>query len=249
MLKVVKNIIGLTIFLSCTLHSFSQDENNLWKGNKSYQDRQYNKAQESYQNSLELLPSDEATYNMANTLYKQQKYADAAKLFKSVADQTDDKDLKAEAFHNLGNSYLKSKELDKGIEAYKNALRNNPNDEETRYNLSYALKMKQEQEKKDDDQKKDDKKDDQKDKDKEDQQQDKDKQDENKDQDKEQNQDQQDEQKQDQEQQQEEKPQPNEISKEDAERLLDNLENEEEKTQEKMQKKKRKSNVKIENDW
>ena len=247
--RMFKHIVLLAILFSCSAISFSQDKNNLWKGNQSYEDRQYDKAQESYQSSLELLPSDDATYNMANTLYKQQKYADAAKLFESVANQTEDKNFKAEAFHNLGNSYMKSKELDKGIEAYKNALRNNPNDEETRYNLSYALKMKQEEEKEDqdqdknDDQDKDENQDKEENQDKQDQQKNEDEQDKD---DQEQNQDKQDQQ----DQQDEEQPQQNEISKEDAERLLENLENEEEKTQEKVQMKQRKSsNVKIENDW
>jgi len=67
-----------------------------------------------------------------------------------------------EAIHNLGNSYLGTGQPDKAIEAYKNALRNNPTDHETRYNLALAKKMKQEQDKnkpKDGDKNKEDKKD------------------------------------------------------------------------------------------
>ena len=48
--------------------------------------------------------------------------------------------------HNLGNSYLKENKLEQAIEEYKSSLRLNPNDEETRYNLAYAQKMKQQQE-------------------------------------------------------------------------------------------------------
>jgi len=238
--------IILYIFSGTVL--LAQDANQAWKGNKAYEGRDYELALESYVRSLELSPSTTASYNMANSLYRQKKYEEAGKIYQSVAGQLEDKNDRAHAYHNLGNTYLKTKELDKGIEAYKQALRINPTDEDTRYNLSYAMKLKKEQE--EEEQKKDDQKDDQdKNEDQEKDQQDQDKQDQQDEQEnKEQEQNQQDQEQQKEEQQQQ--PQPNEISKQDAERILENMENEEEKTQDKVRKQKRKSsNVKIENDW
>lgn len=238
------------ILFALTSHLLlAQDANQAWKGNKAYEERSYEDAQESYSRSLELSPSTTASYNLANSLYRQKKYEEAGKIYQSVAGQLEDKEDRAQAYHNLGNTYLKTKKIDEGIAAYKQALRNNPTDEDTRYNLSYAMKLKkeQEEEEKKDQDKKDEQKDDQEkneDQKKDKQDQDKQEQDEKKDQD----QDKQDQDQQKEEQQQQ--PQPNEISKQDAERILENMENEEEKTQEKVRKQKRKSsNVKIENDW
>ena len=76
---------------------------------------------------------------------------------------------KHKAFHNLGNVFMKEKNYTEAVEAYKNALRNNPSDDETRYNYALAKKMLKENPPKDDKDKKDDKKDKDKDKDKKDQ--------------------------------------------------------------------------------
>ena len=50
--------------------------------------------------------------NMANSLYKQKKYEEAGKIFNSIAEKSEDNIQKAQAYHNLGNSYLKSKQID-----------------------------------------------------------------------------------------------------------------------------------------
>jgi tetratricopeptide (TPR) repeat protein len=80
-----------------------------------------------------------ANYNLANSLYRQEKYEDAGNSFKYIAEQKDnDKSLRAKAFHNYGNSLLKQEKYRESIDAYKNALKLNPNDKETKYNLEYA---------------------------------------------------------------------------------------------------------------
>jgi tetratricopeptide (TPR) repeat protein len=147
-----------------------------------------------------------------------------------------DKEL-AKAYHNLGNSLLKSQKIEESIAAYKSSLRYYPDDQETKYNLAYAkdLLKKQQQKKnqeKDQDQKQD--------KDQEKKEQDK-KEQENQEQKK--NDQQQDKQKQQQ-------SQPQKISKEDANRLLKALANDEKKIQEKVKKAKAKmQKVKTEKDW
>ena len=76
---------------------------------------------------------------------KEQKFAEAAETFKKIAETTKDNALKSSAYHNLGNSLLEAQQFAESVEAYKNALRLNPKDEETRYNLAYAQKKLKEQ--------------------------------------------------------------------------------------------------------
>jgi len=160
---------------------------------------------------------------------------------------------KAEVFHNVGNTLLKTKKLKESVGAYTESLKLNPNDLETKYNLSYALKQMQQQEQNKDknkdknDKDKDDKKDDQKkDQNKDDQEKDKNKDKEDKkDQ---QNQDNKDDKKEEKkEKQQQQQPSP-EISKEEAQRILDALKDDEADMQKELRKKKGKK-VKVEKDW
>ena len=97
-----------------------------------------------------------ALYNAANSAYRNGDFEKATEYYKQYAGTLENKNDKAKAYHNLGNVFLKrfsgssqnqnpeeqkksSDYLKNSIEAYKNSLRNNPNDEDTRYNLSYAL--------------------------------------------------------------------------------------------------------------
>lgn len=202
------------------------------QGNKYYQAAmqdstrldtvQFNKAEIEYRKALEKKPDDPKwNFNLADALYKQNKFEESAEKFKEIANQATDKIEKSRALHNMGNSMLMSNKVEESIAAYKEALRNNPEDLETKYNLLYAmnLKKKQEQQKKED-QKKD---------------QNKDQKDQNKDQQK--NPDQKkDQQKQDQQQQGNQQIHQNKISKQNAEQMLQALENNEKKTQEKVKK-------------
>jgi tetratricopeptide (TPR) repeat protein len=82
-----------------------------------------------------------ANYNLANTLYRQEKYEEAGNVYKTIAEQKEiDRSLRAKAFHNYGNSLLKQEKYKESIEAYKNALKLQPDDKETKYNLEYARK-------------------------------------------------------------------------------------------------------------
>merc|ERR1711991_196942 len=76
-----------------------------------------------------------------------------------------DKLSKAEAYHNMGNSFMKEKEYGKAVEAFKNSLRNNSKDDETRYNLALAKELlKNQQQNKDDNKDKNSKEDNKNDK-------------------------------------------------------------------------------------
>jgi len=202
---------------------------------------QFNKAEIEYLKALEKKPDDNKwNFNRADALYKQKKFDESAEKFKEIADKTTNKIEKSRSLHNMGNSLLMKNKLDESIAAYKDALRNNPKDMETKYNLLYAmnLKKKQQDQKKKDDKNKDKNKDKDKDKDK------------NKDQDKKDQKKDQDKKNQDQQNKQQQQPQ-NKISKQDAEQMLQALENNEKKIQDKVKKVQalKAESKKVEKDW
>ena len=59
----------------------------------------------------------------------------------SAAKVAKDKNAKAGASYNIGNTYMQEQKWEDAVNAYKQALRNNPQDEAAKYNLSYALAM------------------------------------------------------------------------------------------------------------
>jgi Ca-activated chloride channel family protein len=236
---------------------FAQKEKkDIHNGNQLYQQQKYVEAEASYRKSVEKTKASVAgNFNLGDALYKQKKFDNAAQKFTEIATTADSKAIKAQAYHNLGNSLLEAKKLEESIEAYKKSLMNNPKDDHTRYNLAYAQDKLKQQQQKDKNDKNKDKNKDKKDQDKKDQskdQQDKDKKDQDKngqdkngqdknDQDKkDQDKDQKDKDKQDQDKkdQQGQQPQPDKLSKEDAERMLEALKNEEKNTQDKLKNKK-----------
>ncbi|SMC60185.1 tetratricopeptide repeat protein [Pedobacter nyackensis] len=250
-------IIIIYIVLQGAVVFAQKEKKYIHNGNKLYQQQKYAEAEASYRQSVEKTKESVAgNFNLGDALYKQKKFENAAQKFTEIATTSDNKAVKAQAYHNLGNSLLESKKLEESIEAYKKSLMNNPKDDQTRYNLAYAQEKLKEQQKKEDKNK--DKNKDKKDQDKKDQQ-DKDKQNQDKkDQDKkDQNKDQKDKDKQDQDKkdqdkkdQQGQQPQPDKLSKEDAERMLEALKNEEKNTQDKLKNKKAKGvKGRIVKDW
>lgn len=148
-----------------------EESSNVREGNKLYKSEKYVDAEVAYRKGLQKNPkSFEANYNLGNALFKQGKNSEAFEQFKNAAAlQSDNKEKMAAVFHNAGNALLAEKKYDESINAYKMALKMNPKDDETRYNLAYAqMMLKKQQQNKD---KKDDKKDQEKEKEKQQQQQ------------------------------------------------------------------------------
>ena len=214
----------------------------------------------------------EAPYNLGTTLYQENHIEEAFGHLKEAANRSSQPDLSHKAFHNIGNVYMQKEEYDNAIEAYKQALRNEPTDEETRYNLALAKKKKEEQQQEqnqDQDQDQQDQQDQQeneenKENDQEDKEGDqgdsKEKEKESEDEkgdgsEKEQQKKGQGDQKQEQGKRPEDKqpqgnPKPQELSKQQIENLLQALQNEENKVQEKMNAKKVQGRkLKVEKDW
>ncbi|MBV1888204.1 MAG: tetratricopeptide repeat protein [Urechidicola sp.] len=217
-----------------------------------YDAEKYADAEVAFKKAIENDPNYEiANYNLGNALLQQNRNKEAIAQYELLAKLTKDKDTKAQTMHNIGNGYFKEKDYQKSVDAYKNSLRNNPSDDETRYNLALAQEMLEDQQNKDkdknDDQNKDqnkDNKDEQKkdDQDKKEGEDEKDdQQNEDKNQDKQDPKDKKDEQKQ---------PKPGQLSPQQIQQLLEAMNNEEKKTQEKMNAKKQKGKkVKQEKDW
>ena len=202
------------LFVALTA-SAQADRQYIREGNKQFRMGDFAKAEVSYRKAVEKNPKNpQAAYNLGNALMAQKKDSAAVQQFEQSARIETNPLRKSAAYHNMGVICQTHKMYGEAIEAYKNALRNNPNDDETRYNLVLCKhlkkkqddKQKQNQQNKDDQNKKDDKKDDQKD-----QKQDK----------------------KDDKQQEQQKPQ---MSKDNAEQLLNAAIQNEKMTQDKMKK-------------
>ena len=236
------------IFFLAPLSLLAQVEDHIRSGNHLYNDGEFIKAEKAYNKALSQdAKSYEGAFNLGDSYFRQEKYEEAAAQFESIAEDAKDANTKSWAYHNQGNSLLQNQKLDESIDAYKNALRSNPNNSAARYNMAYAQQMKkQEQEQKEDseDQEKDDK-DDKDDKDKNKKQ----KEDEKKDQDEKGDKD--EKKGEDDDEKKEQQQQPAQLTKEDAQRLLDAQKNQEQKTQDKLKelKAKKGQKVKIEKDW
>jgi Ca-activated chloride channel family protein len=237
-MKVITHIF--LSFFACILlvtagYSQADEQKLVREGNKLYKDKKFSEAGKKYTDALgKKADSYRGAFNLGDAYYQQGKYKEAAEQFEMLSSRKTGNDTLSKVYHNLGNSYLKQKEFEKGINAYKNALKRNADDEDSRYNLAYAQKMlkqqqqqqKQEQDKKDKEKKEENK---EQDKDK--------KEDKNKEKDKKK-------------EEQQEQQQKQEISKEDAQRLLEAMNNDEKKLRDKMNEKKAKgSKMQIEKDW
>lgn len=209
----------------------------LHEGDKLYEGKKYNLAEKKYTQALDNSNNSTiAAYNLGNAYYQQNKFVESAEQFQSLTHKPLSKDTLAKVYHNLGNALLKQKKYADAVDAYKQALKNNSTDNDTRYNLAYAQQMlkKEQQQNKDKQKEKEDenKKEDKKNK--------KNKKDENKKQD----------QKKDDKEKKQPQPQQSNLSKEDAQRLLDALLNDEKKLQDNKKIKKIKGEkITIEKDW
>jgi len=263
-MQYIKHISVIFILLFAFGSLLAQRENKfIRRGNSDFEEKNYIEAEQNYFRSLDKGGKTyKGLFNLGDVYYEVKDYRQAGMLFDSVARLQVDWDTRSKAFYNLGNTLLSAslesdtvaaEALPLSVESYKEALRINPVDTAAKYNLAYAqllLKDQQQQpQNQNQDQNKDQQQQDQQDKqDQQDQQQ----QDQEDQQDK---QDQQDQQQQDQQQdnkqqQQQQQQQPKQISKEDAERMLEAMKNDEKKTLEKVQLRKVKGKVvRSEKDW
>jgi len=198
------------------------------EGNKLYGEEKYDAANNKYRDALLETPDSPIVhFNIGDVLYKKRNFEDAIKSYRKAL-AAEDIHLQAKAHYNIGNALYRLGKLPESIMAYKEALKLNPDDEDAKYNLEYVrAKLK------DDAQKQSSQNQQQQQQNQEQQngqQQEQDRREQEKDKQKAQQQQQQREQEQSkqQQQQQAESADKKDISKEDAQRILDALRNEEE---------------------
>jgi tetratricopeptide (TPR) repeat protein len=158
MISDMRKIVFIIIAIWFSLPVFAQKERKfVRRGNDYFEEGlkdtakldtlSFGKAEVSYRKALQIKPDDfHWNFNLADAIYKQKKAEEAASEFEKLAEKAEKPLEKSAVYHNLGNSLLQQKKFDPSIEAYKKALRINPNDPETKYNLAYALKMKKKDE-------------------------------------------------------------------------------------------------------
>lgn len=243
--------------------------NMVFKANELVGEDNYVEAEMEYRKAISEAPSKAVgAYNLAHTYYKKGSFDEALFRSQEAAKNAINKDEKHRAFHNIGNILMQNEQCKEAVEAFKNALRSNPNDEETRYNFALAKECAEQQKQdgggeddkedkdqeqdKEDEQKKEDEKEDEKDKKDEG---DKDKKDGDKEDDE--NEKPKDDKKDDgkgdkdkKDKNEKPKPQPGQMSPQQMKNILEAMQNQEQKVQEKMNAEKQKgAKVKTEKDW
>ena len=139
----MKNLlILLSLLISSQLWSQDHEAHKLLRnGDEEYRMQDYSAAEENYRKSLEKETTAKGKYNLGNTLYSQERFDEALKQYESVALSSADDITRSKAYHNLGNAHFLKQEYDKSVDAFKNSLRLNPSDLDTKKNLSMALRQ------------------------------------------------------------------------------------------------------------
>lgn len=225
----------LLLFL-VTVSVFAQKEERdfIRRGNRNFKDSVYVDAEINYRKAIEVNPkSTISMFNLGNTLLVQNKLQEAMDQYAGAARIEKDKSNLAQMYHNIGVIFQSQKEYAKAVEAYKESLRNNPKDDETRYNLALAQKMLKDQQQNQQNQ----------------EQNQQNQNEQNKEQDKKENENN----KQNQQKQDQQPPQPqkndNQMSKENAEQLLKSVMQDEKDVQDKVKKQQILQGGKLEKDW
>jgi Ca-activated chloride channel homolog len=133
-------ILSIAVFAFHSGLQAQQVDEVIRKGNDLYKQQQYEPAKTAYDEALAKDPSNNiAKFNLANTAYRLAKPDEAIKAFDELAFKGKEADQKSKAYYNKGVVLSNQKKLEESIEAYKNALRQDPTDKDARENLQKAL--------------------------------------------------------------------------------------------------------------
>ncbi len=231
-MKIKALIVFISLFSVFSLSAQKAVRKNIKQGNRSYKEQKYEQAADRYEEALKINPSAlEPNYNLGNTFYKQNRWDESIEQQNHYLQlEKENPEKVSSSWHNIGNAFLHKKDLEKTMEAYKMALRINPNDDETRYNLAVVQKMINDQDEEQDQQ---------------DQKQDKDQKDEP-----------QPPEPQDKPKKTEEQSEPEQMSRENARQILQAIEQDEKETQQRLnemkaeeRKKQAEENRRLNKDW
>ena len=204
----------LLLLMAATASAQKAERDFIRKGNRFFKDSVYVDAEVNYRKALETNPqSTVSMFNLGNTLAQQNKLQEAMEQYVAATKIEKDKNDLAQIYHNMGVIFQSQKDYGKAVEAYKQSLRNNPKDDETRYNLALSQKMLKDQQQN------------------------------------QQNQDQNKQQQQDQQQPPQPQKKDSEMSKENAEQLLNSVMQDEKDVQDKVKKQQVIQGGRLEKDW
>jgi len=229
-ISLFKRKAAIVLLLMIAVGVQAQSDRQLIRqGNKTFRKGDYADAEVAYRKAVEKNQRNpQANYNLGNALMAQRKDSSAVSQLEQAAKLETVPSRKAQAYHNIGVICQNKKMFGEAIEAYKEALRNNPTDNETRYNLELCKRQQKDQQQQ------------QQQNQQQNQQQDK------KDQQQQQQQQKQEQDKQEQKQQQEQQPK---MSRENAEQMLNAAIQEEKQTQERMKKMQQPQRRKLDKNW
>ena len=136
----------LLLLLAATATMAQTDRQYIRNGNKVFRSGQFDQSEVAYRKAIEKNPRNpQAHYNLGNSLMAQKKDSAAIQSLQKATELETSKIRKAMAFHNIGVICQQHKMYGEAIEAYKNALRLNPKDDATRYNLELCKRQQKKQ--------------------------------------------------------------------------------------------------------
>ena len=136
----------LLLLFAATAAVAQTDRQYVTSGNKLFRNGQFDQAEVAYRKAIEKNPRNpQAHYNLGNALMAQKKDSAAVQSLQKSTELETSKIRKAMAFHNMGGVCQQHKMYGEAIEAYKSALRLNPKDDATRYNLELCKRQQKNQ--------------------------------------------------------------------------------------------------------
>ena len=147
------SILIFCLFLTSFCDAQTKKRTLFKKGNKLFSDSIYEESEINYRKSLEQDQDFfKAKYNLANSVFKQERYDESETLYSAILNQSEVKEENNKVQYNLATSQLKQNKFNEAIENYKKYIKKNPQDNDAIYNYCYAKKMLEQQQDKQDQQ-------------------------------------------------------------------------------------------------
>jgi tetratricopeptide (TPR) repeat protein len=112
----------------------------LRNGDQSYRKGDFAKAETEYRKAIDRKPSPKGQYNLGNAIYQQKRFPEAIQHYNAASQTAQVPEDRSSAYYNLGNAQFQAGKYEESINAYKNSLRQNPGDLESKFNLAVAQK-------------------------------------------------------------------------------------------------------------